>query len=172
MSPKSNFALSDADMEPMWQIVQNVSKECRVSTESIVRHGKLPKEHMEARRKAIRRIHATGRYRRSQIARYFGLSTYTITSSLEDSIKNRPAPFLPEEDDRIQEMHCAGFTIEHMHRQLPSRSVAAIRRRLIKLHHSHLGSRSFPKPSYQSEDASSSMLELAKIENARMRKNL
>tara|TARA_R110000850_G_scaffold233967_1_gene358810 strand:- start:14678 stop:15148 length:471 start_codon:yes stop_codon:yes gene_type:complete len=156
----------------MQSVADDVSKETGVALENIVRHGKLSQKYMEARRKVIRRIHATGNYTRTEIARYFGLSIYTITTSLEDSDKNKPEPFTDAEDQRIHEMHCAGYSIEQMRKALPERSVPAIRRRIAKIQQTETRFRSFPKPSYNSPAAGSRMLELAKKENEKMLKAL
>lgn len=151
-------------------IIREVAHEADVPIEAIHRHGKLTQHLMETRRKAIRKMHATGRYRRSEIALYFGLSVYTITSSLEDAMKDRPVAFSSSEDHMIVSMHCSGQPIELIVKALPGRTISAIRRRITTLRKTDQLFRPFPRPSYQG--GPSAMIEAAKRENTLMLRNI
>lgn len=148
-----------------------VASNMGVSLDSIQQNGKLTHALMHVRQTVIRKIHSTGRYKRQTIADFFGLSVCTVTASLTNDQKAKSLPFSPEEDLLIAAFYKKGRSIPQIRRSLPHRSASSIRRRLAHLKKTDLTISRTLEPTYSGE-VPFLMLQLARAENDRMRRNL
>jgi len=155
----------------MLKLAHAKAAEHNTPLKQIQREGKLNHALMHVRQQVIQKIHSTGKFKRQEIADFFGLSICTITASLSEDQKIKPRPFTQHEDDLITSMYQFGKSIPQIQKQIASRSASSIRRRLAHLRKDNPNISRDHQPSYQG-DVSSLMMRLARLENSRMRSNM